>query len=313
MDRETYLRLIVGKKLTLEYDDFKKNLVSIIEKKLKENETIRVFDSYSINQKAEVISLTVNNIDSPYGMNLKVVYHQIYLHGENNLDHFAEDALEMLRSDYFNADDLGSKYTFDVKNIYMKLINTKANEQYLETLPHREFLDLSLIYYLKEKESDEDIHIVITNSMAEEQGYTEECLYQYAMANSEANKAFSPTLDNFDGIPLVTNADRKWGAHVVFTSDILSTFKNSRYGKLYSRDLFLIPSSVHEWTILPFDEDNRAAEKLLEMVSDVNRCQVYPRERLSNNVYRYNSRTGKIEIAIKSDKPLVTEEELYVR
>lgn len=33
MDRETYLRLIAGEKLTLEYDDFKKNLVSIIEKK----------------------------------------------------------------------------------------------------------------------------------------------------------------------------------------------------------------------------------------------------------------------------------------
>lgn len=79
-------------------------------------------------------------------------------------------------------------------------------------------------------------------------------------------------------------------------------------------DYFVLPSSIHEVIIvadLKFDKD-----ALQDMVISVNQGQVRPEERLSDNVYAYDSKehklslvTGDRDITHEKNQELVQEEE----
>ena len=59
-------------------------------------------------------------------------------------------------------------------------------------------------------------------------------------------------------------------------------------------DFFLLPSSVHECILVPkngFDE-----KELQNMVMTVNQSQVSPEDRLSDNVYSYDSKEHKLTL-----------------
>lgn len=61
-------------------------------------------------------------------------------------------------------------------------------------------------------------------------------------------------------------------------------------------DLIILPSSVHEVLLVPYEED-LCMEELKEMVRHINRTEVAKEEVLSDNVYCYSRKTDKISIA----------------
>ena len=65
-------------------------------------------------------------------------------------------------------------------------------------------------------------------------------------------------------------------------------------------DFFLLPSSIHEVILVP-DNGKMDYRELEKMVHEVNETQVRPTERLSDNVYHYDSKEKIFELASKTD------------
>ena len=89
---------------------------------------------------------------------------------------------------------------------------------------------------------------------------------------------------------VVSNAYSIEGASVVYYTDVLREFAQ-RLGC----DLVMLPSSIHEWLVLPAPEAGELKD-LEAIVRDANQLVVRECEILSNNVYRYSLKNDKIEM-----------------
>ena len=61
-------------------------------------------------------------------------------------------------------------------------------------------------------------------------------------------------------------------------------------------DLLILPSSVNEVLLLAEEDNIRDMDSVKKMVEDINRDYVDEEERLSDNIYIYKRKTGKISI-----------------
>ena len=193
------------------------------------------------------------------------------------------------------------------KDICFKLVNTEKNEGMLESMPHREFLDLSAIYYIHLDWNDGDLASVnIANTLMEGWGVTEEELWDIAFANTQ--RIFPAEIDSMQsvlcgliggvsdlpetdpGMLVVSNDKKCSGAAVIFYDDVLTRLTD-RLGE----KIFILPSSVHELIAIP-DTGKEDINVLTDMVRSVNRSEVSEKEFLSDNVYHYE-RGGEITIA----------------
>lgn len=207
-------------------------------------------------------------------------------------------------------------------NTICVLINTKQNAELLETVPHREIHDLSLIYRWRIQMSNHELATgLITNDIAQKGGWNEEQLYDMAMANM---KTLLPTkvmtmkdtleellemegcIDDFIREPpiyVLTNPDKHYGATAMLDKDALHSVAE----KLQS-DLYIIPSSVHE--VLAIRTDEMPLEEMAQMVYEINLSQVELEERLSNQVYHYDRQTQELTQATDEPPELDNEPEM---
>ncbi len=191
--------------------------------------------------------------------------------------------------------------------VAVKLVNYGANAGMLENIPHKRFLDLAEVYYHAMPTDGQDLAtILINNQHMELWGIDMEELAGYAYVNTrqqfpaelrsmeEMLKGF-PGLEKPDmgvGIPVYVATNRlcQYGACFMLFPE---TFQG--IAEKYKADLYILPSSVHEIIFLPAFKDK--AGELEEIVKEVNKSQALPEERLSDTVYRYCRRSGKVETA----------------
>lgn len=191
--------------------------------------------------------------------------------------------------------------------IIMQVINTKMNEENLKDIPHREIEDLSLTYRLYlDPGADGGIATVrISNQMMEQWGVTEQDLYDAAIKNT---KELLPTkvesmqsilseimgsIIDVCGIDMyvITNEKKTNGATSVFCdTEALDELCDKLGGSIY-----LIPSSIHEFIVLPEEKDGgmsgRAAE-FAHMIKEVNATTLTPEEILGTEPYHYDKKNG---------------------
>lgn len=198
--------------------------------------------------------------------------------------------------------------------ISLKLVNAERNKKRLETMPHRTFLDLAVIYDVCVTQIDDAVgSIAVTNDMVEAWGVTEEQLYKLALQNAvkQDRGVVKPleslmqewfggdvktdekkhTYKDFDisiaeeiretALYVATNRSQANGAAVLLYPDLLDSV-----GTLLG-DYFVLPSSIHEILLLPTDGAMESSE-LLKIVHEVNASVVAAEEVLSENVYRYD-------------------------
>ena len=178
------------------------------------------------------------------------------------------------------------------EKIILQVINTEMNTELLTSLPHRNFLDLSIIYRLIVRDSIDGIHSTkITNELAETIGMNESQLYQNAFNNTK--KLFPSFVRNLYNIPIpmfvITNSKNINGAAAILYDDILYELANN-----LESDLYLLPSSIHEIIAIPAEGN---PDELSDMVSDINRTQIHMQDRLSDRVYFYNRKDRRVSIA----------------
>lgn len=198
------------------------------------------------------------------------------------------------------------------QGIVYKIINTEKNRELLETVPHKEFLDLSKVYMAVVNNTRMGrATMLVTNKQMEYWGVTLEEIDQNATARTEELLPYSiRSMEDIvgqiageeempsytfpiTGMFVATNKESCLGAGVFLYKDMLKDFAGQM-----GDDLFILPSSTHETIILTYSEaKNTDIGFLRNMVREVNETQVEPEEFLSNNVYVYKRETGKIEIA----------------
>lgn len=114
------------------------------------------------------------------------------------------------------------------------------------------------------------------------------------MLTPDEREMLQETLQESSEMPtffVVTNTDRIDGAGVIFYPEFMDSM-----GELLGNDFFILPSSIHEMLVLP-DDGQVDAEMLRDMVKEVNATQVAPAERLTNDVYHFDTKDHVFEKA----------------
>lgn len=196
-------------------------------------------------------------------------------------------------------------------NIKCKLINTEANRILVDNSPHKPFLDLSIVYYIDlDSEYGTSSSTYITYAMLEILGLTLEELDTIAMRNLKTSKPriepmFSRMLqmvglsgvfdeDDFTeterSMFILSNAEKTNGAISILNRELLADFAQKQ-----GTDLWLIPSSIHEFIIIP-DCSGICPRELNKIIEEINRDESLIRsyEVLSDHCYFFSKKTNSI-------------------
>ena len=249
-----------------------------------------------------VIKATDTNIAPTIYLNS---YFDKFSDGVMDLDDVVESIIDTYNHHNSVTFDVSTFTDFDaVKNrICYKLVNTASNKKLLEDVPHRELFDLSVVYYVMVAvEDDATGSILIHNNHLSFWDVTEDDLYKEGTINTEkllpANiKGMFDTLSEMvdmedlpntdDFMYVLTNKEKLQGASTILYPDVLKSFADRK-----NANLWLLPSSIHEWIIV-CDDGNMNRETLSEMIQEVNSTQLAVDEILSDHPYYYN-RTTKV-------------------
>lgn len=203
--------------------------------------------------------------------------------------------------------------------ICFRLVNAKKNQEQLQTMPHRKFLDLAVTYCIPvDVEADRSGSIKITEEFMKQWNVSEQTLYELAVRNTpvyskgmvtplsmimsellkeETEPVIAYKSDLFDIVLeendlqfyVAANQENVYGAAVILYSGLLE-----QVGE-YLGEFYLLPSSVHEMLLLKKTDEMQPTE-LLQMVREVNAKEVLPEEVLSDNVYLYDTKNKKLRM-----------------
>lgn len=241
-------------------------------------------------------------------------YYQEYEYGKE-IDRIIMDIIniyEKVRKNPKVDMEFFTEYDAVKERICYKIINYKKNEDLLKECPHIKFLNLAITFYyayinpVLGKGS-----IMIKNTHKEEWNVSTEELFRQANDNTKRLFPYEilgieDLLEELVGgefldegmsireemlIPMyvVTNKNRYMGAISIMYPGLLAELARKE-----DANLFLLPSSIHEFIILA--DTGQDTEDLLKMVREVNESRVAEEEILSNSVYYYDKISEKIEL-----------------
>ena len=233
--------------------------------------------------------------------------------------------LSVLKQDHYQYDDhivldtvmMGNQRLYEImkEKLSVEVISAEVNEELLAKVPHDRIEDLAVVYrFIMESNEDGRASILVNNDLIERMGVTHEQLRADALENSpeirpaviqgmnevmkemmgpEAYEMFGIPDDTEEMMFIATVPDKNSGAGVLAYQDFMDQAAEKIGG-----DFFILPSSIHEILLVP-DDGQKGADELKAMVMDVNATQVSPEERLSDNVYHYDSKEHIFELAEK--------------
>ena len=195
---------------------------------------------------------------------------------------------------------------FDIENItsweYIRdnlqlCIQKKTDD---DTILKREFNDLEIYIRVKANVNGSACTYKLKKNILKE--ITEE-VFNIAFASMKKNLVIKPLTSILFGMPVentnykewfdtgyivMTNKDANYGASSILDTSILMEMANA-----VEQNLIIIPSSIHECLVLPYD-GSVEIEEFNKMVNEVNTSEVDDVEVLSNHVYLFDRKTGMI-------------------
>ena len=218
-----------------------------------------------------------------------------------------------------------TQYEEAKKHLFMRVSNADKNAQVLGGVPFVEREDLAITFHIAVEETEAGrASAIVTNRMMETYGVTRNQLYKDALANSPVIAPVKinnlgellgrMTLDGMkemgaseeeirdakermdeanqdNPLIVVTNETGIDGAAAVFYPGVMD-----QLGEEIKGDFFILPSSVHEIIVAP-DDGRLSYSELKEMVTEINETQVAPEDRLTDEVYHYDTRDHVFEKA----------------
>lgn len=203
--------------------------------------------------------------------------------------------------------------------IVFRVVNYERNKELLKECPNERCMgDLTMVFYCIVDTKDSSVgSFRITHDHLKLFGLSIEELKELAFANTR--RMFPPQIRNMEDILVevimisedeevsselnqfelddnngymyvLTNRQKMFGAGCVLYPDVLQSFSKS-----VNADVVILPSSVHEQILVPYQESMDIKE-LKAMVKEINITQVLEEERLSDSVYLYERTSGEIVI-----------------
>ncbi len=242
-------------------------------------------------------------------------YCEDYCDNRITLDEVTEDVYGKLMEHCNDLDGVDMRALWDWEaakpHIRAKLVNREMNRELLKKVPHRDFLDLAVIYYVTLDGLLESGTAAFTVSDGNMEVWKKEEGELYQMAVSNMRLDGKPVFEDMEGILrgmipvgvcpfagkalkvrmyVLTNRGKIFGAAELLDENTLRGI-----GDKLGSDFAVLPSSVHESIIIPADV-SAAYQELAEMVTDINRNVVSVEERLSDHVYLYERKEGVLRI-----------------
>ncbi len=243
-------------------------------------------------------------------------FYRLHQEGED-VSSIAEKAAYVLRQEQEKGDFLDGfrKNILDwesAKECLMPvLVHAEWNREALEEAASVPFLDLAICFQLQAARPGGGLFSCrISKRQMASWGLSEDGLMRQGMENleraghritgwEELVKEFFGAEYSGEGeegpmedgdFAVLTTPDRTYGASGILRKGLLAD-----YADKIGKNLFLIPSSVHEFIILP-DNGNVDLEELGDMIKTVNAGQVAREEQLSDHAYYYDREKGEVRL-----------------
>lgn len=310
---------------------FLQELVELLRKKLGKKVEIRLTDIIKTND-VKIPSIAIRRSEDPL---LSRGYHgdELFEYHRKGmpLEEVAEKLIELMEKDKSMPvdgkmmNDIIHCYSYMREgNLMIKLVNLEANKEYLEDMCFIPYLDLAITFHaLISREKDRIATLPITNSIFEAWGITKEELLADVSETMQipfpvhvktmrsmmeklieemkqedfAEKMNPPEIEAEKILPkeeemlIVTNKTGIHGAASILYPGFLKVTAET----LGVSGMYLLPSSVHEFIMVPCD--GRAEEKeLVNIIREINRLCVTAEEKLSDHLYIYDAETDKVRI-----------------
>lgn len=218
------------------------------------------------------------------------------------------------------------------KHVVMRVCNYEKNENLLADIPFKAKQDLALCYSLVLSCDDSGIYSQrITNDVMHRMNLTPEELHRLAAENTP--QFFPPTFRNV--LDYITQNDVNYLTDSILSPDdlriLISEFPDQTFilsniisengaaslfypdmleklSELFQDNFYALPSSIHEFVIIPAYDDV-TPDSLLEIVVEANTTELPPEDFLATNVYYYDRDSKELSAHISCEKAPSKEKE----
>lgn len=291
------------------------------------NEVKAIIEKKVTGAEVTVRAVTKNNNQIFTGIAIKLVDSNIApcIYLEEIVNRFGEDANVVADEVIKIYEKSGISCNFDtnmlasfesVKNNIVKiLVNKSMNEEMLDAVPHKNYLDMAYVYKIRINVDDVPGFVMVSNQMLDVWNICIEDLDKIAEENTarllptqirdlfevlaelmDIPEEMIPMLVPKDGpkMYVISNNLYQNGAGAVF---MYGNKALKEIADKEGKDLYILPSSIHETIVVPFDNVFELNE-LAELVKEVNATEVAPNEVLSDNAYLYDRVKNLVSIII---------------
>ncbi|MBQ9304604.1 MAG: hypothetical protein IJ208_15990 [Butyrivibrio sp.] len=308
-----------------DYQEFKENFKDLVEKTFEDKgiHDIEVENRLVDKVNETYDAFTVKHTGSDVGVNISVSEaYSKYIWEDADLNNIAsvmvDRTVEALQNAPSISNGINDIQNYDVmKNkLVMEVVSAEANAELLETIPHKDIEDMAVVYRFDVKDIvGEGATVIVTNKMLDNYGVTPEQLHADAVKNAPEIRpiviqGMAEVLAKQMGVEdlemlglnippeqeqifVASVPDNVHGAGVLAYEDFMDKAAERAGG-----DFYILPSSIHEVLIVP-DNGMMDLASLENMVREVNATTVDPSEKLTDNVYHYDSKDKIFELGEK--------------
>lgn len=280
-----------------------------------QNAEVRIHEVDKINESYTGLAIEMPGSGIAPSLNLDRLYEQ-YMDG-SSLYEVMQNAANELPANTPSVDkDMVLDYDQAKEHLFVRVSSADDNPDVRAKAPHKDMDGLMVTYHVEVGRTAEGVSsTIVTNELLKHYGISAEQLHADAIENSE--RLFPSKFANMNdvmremmgggpfGIPMdiedsplnvITNSMGVNGAAALFYNGMMD-----RVGDKLEGDYFILPSSVHE--VLAIADNGEMSHRELEaMVSEINATEVSPQDKLSDEVYHYDTKDRVFERASTFEK-----------
>jgi len=255
--------------------------------------TVKTMPVKKVNQEKDAITLMPP--ESPRVIAVPTLYMDDIYEGFRqceDLDQVLNDVINIFIA--YTGFELPENADFDFNSktdcLVMNLINSDMNRELLESVPHTEYLDMSIVYrFIMSKDETGFGTILLTNELLEKIDCDLDELHRIAYENTK--RLFPANITRaFCNFFIMTNEHILNGATTMVCSEYLE-----QLARKIGSDYYIIPGSIHEVYAVPVRLHQ--INHLLKMLKEGNHGCTENEEILSTSIYRYSCKKHQLEIA----------------
>lgn len=311
--------------ISMNFDLFKESMIQILQESLGEEYTIFT-DTVIKNNGVELTGMIIKEKDNNASPTIYIdELYKEYQRGVS-LKKLADTVRQIYKENQYEEEVNLQKfknYESAKEKIVYKLIGEEKNKKLLQSIPHRVFSNLAIVFYyvVDEPPFYGKASILITNVHLKYWKIDEEELYQNAIRNTpfllppqiqniedvmhdimkneltqdetieEMMNRLKKDLLGIDKVPMyvLTNNRKLQGAACMLYPGVIRKF-----AKTLNKNIYILPSSVHEVILLAEDASSNKKD-LLSMVTEINATQVDECEVLADSVYFYDLEEDRLK------------------